>query len=225
MSDIVKSSGRPYLQVRSAQTGQMTKTDLSSGPDREPRAGYHRTGKMTDRLTEADFKTQARRLTSAFSELGLGSLTHSAALEILSRVYAQSSWRKAKQSFKAKRPRQGVFGFLDYLPRIGGRYDAGLECMIHSVHYDAGQRLGFLHIEELNSCDMGGAIEKFEAIDPNVSGIFVVQNGLVDILYVRGRRKWHADHSLSSLTLEQAVVTHLRAHQETEKTRSMAGLH
>ena len=67
------------------------------------------------------------------------------------------------------------------LPRP--RRNAQLKCKVRTLTYSFDRRCGSLYLPALHCCDMGGAIDLFSAIDPEVTEIHVYAGQQADVVY------------------------------------------
>ena len=67
-----------------------------------------------------------------------------------------------------------------------------LQCSINSVTYHFDERTGHLYMREHECCDMSGAIEFFESIDPKVKHIKTYSGFIEDTCYQLKGKKWVA---------------------------------
>lgn len=73
------------------------------------------------------------------------------------------------------------------------RFHDGIQCFVVGLTYSFDARIGMLSVSEHSSTDIGGTREFFQAIDPEVQTIVVVQGAKIDIIYYRHGDAWLAD--------------------------------
>src|SRR5262249_51855320 len=67
-----------------------------------------------------------------------------------------------------------------------------LMCYVHGAEYNARRKAGRLYLAWRSCCDMRGAIQAFEGIDPSVELIETFAGEVPDTVYRRIDGKWHA---------------------------------
>lgn len=83
-------------------------------------------------------------------------------------------------------------------------YRDDVQCFVRELRYDFGQRMGHLMLEDGSCTDMGGCIELFKKIDPEVQAIATYAGGKRDTGYWLKDGKWEA-HVASDERLKGAL--------------------
>jgi hypothetical protein len=69
-------------------------------------------------------------------------------------------------------------------------WEIRLVCRVRDLRYDFAARSGRLDLPANQCCDMGGAIELFQSIDPDVQFIEVYTGKRIEVIYGRRGSKW-----------------------------------
>jgi len=70
-----------------------------------------------------------------------------------------------------------------------------LRSSVERIEYDHQREVGFLYQSDLNNCDMGGCIDLFEGISPEVRKIFTWSGDVRDTGYQKLKGVWASDRS------------------------------
>ena len=75
------------------------------------------------------------------------------------------------------------------------RRNKQLMCSVTSLVYDFSGYCGYIFFPEYDCCDMGGCINMFEAIDPDISQIITFSGHKPDTIYCKKDGEWKAYNS------------------------------